>query len=116
MSKHPPLVYDLRDQARRHNLKLQGNGRLTKATIESHKRLICEAVQRLSHLPAGETTIVESNRDDVFVVVRSLETKAPRRCECCPGYTIPASHFPAANRDKIIVDQPAHKPSPPGRT
>lgn len=116
MSKHPPLIHDLRDQARRHNLKLQGNGTLNKQTLDAHKRLICEAVQRLSHLPAGDTVIVESNRDHIFVVVRSLETKAPRRCECCPDYTIPASHFPAAHRDKMIVDQPPHKPSPPGRT
>lgn len=116
MPKRPPLVYNLRDEARRHNLKLQGNGTLNQSTLGAHKRLICEAVQRLSQLPMGDTVIVETNRDDVFIVIRSLETKAPRRCECCPGYTIPASHFPAANRDKMIVDEPPHKPSPPGRT
>jgi len=116
MTRPKPHVYNLRDEARRHDLKLQGSGTLNKQTLNAHKRLICEAVQRLSHLPAGETVIVESNRDDIFVVVRSLETKPPRRCECCPGYTIPASHFPAANRDKIIVSPPARKPSPPGRT
>lgn len=111
-----PLIYELRDEARRHNLKLQGNGRLTKYTIEAHKRLICEAVVRLSRQPPGETEIIESERDDIFVVIRSLETKPPHRCECCPGYELPVSRLLARKCNRLAVAPAPFKPSPPGRT
>jgi len=118
VKKRPALVYDLRDEARRHDLRLQGNGTLTKYTLAAHKRLICEAARDLSRLPLGETIIVESGRDDIFVVVRSLEIRPPRINQCCHSAQPPSVTAATVTDERQVQGSfvGAHKPSPPGRT
>jgi hypothetical protein len=118
MTRPKTWIYDLRDEARRHNLKLQGNGRLTKHTIEAHKRLICEAASTLSRLPLGETIIVESSSDHVFVVVRSLETRPPRFNQCCRAAQPPTVTAATVTDERQVRSSfvGTHKPSPPGWT
>lgn len=109
-----PTRYKLEDEAHRHHLVVIGCGRLTKHTLAAHKKLICEAVKALQAAPPGDTVILEGQRDDVWLVIRSREDKTPRFCECCQEAA--RSHYLAGKRDKIIVAPGAHKPSPPGRT
>lgn len=110
-----PLRYKLEDEAHRHHLKLIGCGRLNRATLAAHKRLICEAVNELSDALPGETVIVEGAQDYIFLVVRSREDMPPRRCECCREAAEPGA---PAGGHLILADDlrklPLRKPSPPG--
>lgn len=110
---------ELEAHARQHRLKLLGVGVLNKQTLAACRSLICRAVDLLERLQPGEVISMESERrDDVFIVVRSYETIAPRRSGCChaaqPPTVTPATVTDEHQARASFVG--LHRPSPPGRT